>query len=231
MKLKQKWIFVLVLASCCTSVFALKVPTLEGRINDKAKIFSKKTVKEIEEKLIAHEQNTTRQFAVLTVKSLEGEPIESAAVKVANAWKLGTAKDNNGLLVLISTGDRQIRIEVGSGIEDIYTDVFTGRIIDSIITPNFKDENFDKGISDAIDALILEKYDAVEEEEIPAIVLIIAVIIVLLILAALAENGSSSGGGGFYVGSSFGGRSSGRSGSSFSGGGGGFSGGGSSGRW
>lgn len=211
------------------ALFALEMPALQGHINDHAKILSSKVAVELEEKLVAYEKLSTRQFAVLTVKTLGGEAIEDAAIKVANAWKLGTAKENNGLLLLISMGDRKIRIEVGSGIEDIYTDAFVGRIIDSIITPNFKQKNFDKGITEAIEALVLESVSSVENDNFAAILAIIVfALIIIFILGVLSDGGSSSGGFGvgYIIGSCLGGSSS---GGGYRGGGGGFSGGGSSG--
>lgn len=211
---------------------AFDVPLLKGHVNDYAKLFSLETVNQLEDKLTNYEKDNTRQFVILTTQSLDGESIESASIKVANQWKLGMAKANNGLLLFVSVKDRKIRIEVGSGIEDIYTDIFTGRIIDSIITPNFKEQKFDKGIVDAVDVLMLGTI-AVKSvsnlHDIGGVVIFIVLLILLMIIIAKIISDSDGSGGSFISGSGsiFGSSSSGGYGS----GGGRSSGGGSSGGW
>ena len=93
-------------------------------------------------------------MAVLTVPSLEGEDLEGFSIRVAEAWKIGTAENDNGAILLVSRDDREVRIEVGYGLEGKLTDLMSGRIIDQIIVPNFKAGRFDDGFLQATDAII-----------------------------------------------------------------------------
>lgn len=227
----------IVLISIAGSCYAFKVPTLTGHVNDYAHILSKEMVDELENKLQLYEKTTTRQFVVLTLDNIQGKTIEEAANLIANQAKIGEKKTDNGLLLLIAMKERKIRIEVGSGIEDEYTDVFTGRVIDDILTPYLKSGKYDKGVKEAVEALVSEiKATAPDNDGSYLFLIFVAVVIVLIILALASDEIDSGSGGGGYIGggrsrgnwsSSGGGRSSG--GSGFSGRGGGFSGGGSSG--
>jgi uncharacterized protein len=235
------------------SVFAFEVPPAHSYVNDYAKIFSNETVEEVAAKLKAYDEQTHRQFVVLTVPTIDGLTIETAAIKVANTWKLGDSDTNNGLLIMIAKKERKMRIEVGKGIEDIYTDVYVGRVIDKVLTPAFKSGKFDQGLCDAIDALVVVTDKAPEDNNdfaIKAFLVIIGIIIAYIVIRLICEDNSCGGNGsGGYSGHSYygggnsssgssssggrsGGSSGGSSGGGFSGGkGGGFSGGGSSGGW
>src|SRR5512135_2730718 len=94
---------------------AADIPFLAGRVNDTAGILSPATIRELEGMLKAHEDSTSNQVAVLTIRTLDGEPIESYSLRVAEAWKLGQKGKDNGALLLVASGDRKVRIEVGSG--------------------------------------------------------------------------------------------------------------------
>jgi uncharacterized protein len=91
---------------------------------------------------------------VLTVPSLEGEDLEGFSIRVADAWKIGTAENDNGAILLVAREDRAARIEVGYGLEGRLTDLLAGRIVDHIIVPNFKAGRFDEGFVQAVDAII-----------------------------------------------------------------------------
>ncbi len=89
---------------------------------------------------------TTAQVAVLTVPTLDGEPIESYALNVLRSWGIGSKDKNNGVLIVIATQDRQSRIEVGYGLEGALPDGLTGRIQDQTMLPFFREGQYDKGI-------------------------------------------------------------------------------------
>ncbi|WP_405380577.1 TPM domain-containing protein [Phascolarctobacterium sp.] len=101
------------------------------------------------------DKKTTAQVAVLTVKSLEGYPIEEYALEVLRQWGIGSKDKNNGVLLLISTGDRRSRIEVGYGLEGVLPDGLTGRIQDRYMIPYFKSGNYSKGILQGYKATVL----------------------------------------------------------------------------
>ena len=132
-----------------------EVPKLWGqRVHDDAKILSQATIDNLEGRLKNFEDSTTNQIAILTVSSLDGEPIETYSIRVVEEWKLGQAKTDNGILLLISTGDRKVRIEVGQGLEGVLTDALSNRIIRNEIAPNFRRGDYEAGVVAAVDAII-----------------------------------------------------------------------------
>ena len=147
---------VLFACTCLTALAALAadVPYLSGRIVDNAEILGAETKRKLTEQLKAHEAETTNQIAVLTVRSLEGESVESYAEQVFNTWKLGWKGKDNGVLVLVAPTERRMRIEVGYGLEGTLTDVAASRIVRNVMTPRFKEGNFDAGVAEGVQAVI-----------------------------------------------------------------------------
>jgi uncharacterized protein len=133
---------------------ALEPPPLTARVNDYAAILSPATRQQLENVLTDLERKESTQLAVLTITSLEGANLEEFSLKVAETWRLGQKGRDNGALLLIAKNDRKIRIEVGYGLEGLLTDLTAGRIIRDIITPRFRDGNFDLGVSDGVAAMI-----------------------------------------------------------------------------
>ncbi|MFT5699565.1 MAG: hypothetical protein ACI8ZB_002425 [Desulforhopalus sp.] len=132
----------------------LEVPDLTKRINDHAGMLGSATVSQLENVLSTLEKEESTQIAVLTINSLAGESLEGFSLKVVEKWKLGREDLDNGALLLVAKNDRKIRIEVGYGLEGVLTDLTAGRIIRNVITPNFKNGNFDQGIIDGVSAMI-----------------------------------------------------------------------------
>ncbi|MBN2160783.1 MAG: TPM domain-containing protein [Spirochaetes bacterium] len=139
---------------CAPLTAAIPVPRLEGRVTDRAGILSKATREHVGTLLKAHEDRTTNQVAVLTVPTLDGESIEEFATRVFDAWRLGQKGKDNGVLVIIASGDRRMRIEVGYGLEGALTDLKSGRIIDNIMAPRFKVNDYDGGVTGGVLAII-----------------------------------------------------------------------------
>ena len=133
---------------------ALNVPKLQGYVNDYAHMISGSTRAKLEEELKSFEQSDSIQIVILTIPSLEGESPENYSIKVVEAWKLGKARKDNGILLLVSKDDRKMRIEVGRGLEGRLTDLMAGRIIDLAIKPWFKRGNFDGGFAAGVASLI-----------------------------------------------------------------------------
>ena len=215
------------------------VPKLTSPVIDQAGLLSKKQKRIIERTLQQVHKNIGPQVQVLTLKSLEGESIEEYAIKAVDKWQLGDKEKDDGLLFLISTGDRKMRIEVGDGLEGVMTDYESHKIIQGI-TPYFKSGQFGDGIIFGVKS-ILSKI-GVNTGDIPVkrikrrkkndgaspIVTFIFFIVIFILRSRRGIFFSSGFVGGRY--GSSGGFSSG-GGSSWSGGGGSFSGGGSSGSW
>jgi uncharacterized protein len=129
------------------------VPFLSGRVVDEAALLSPEARTALEAKLATLESETQAQVAVLTVASLDGEPIEDFSHRVAETWKLGDAKRDDGVLFLVARDDRKMRIEVGYGLEPTLTDIRTRRIQDDLVRPAFRSGDYAGGIERGIDAI------------------------------------------------------------------------------
>ncbi|HEX9943219.1 MAG TPA: TPM domain-containing protein [Thermoanaerobaculia bacterium] len=133
---------------------AKDIPYLTGRVNDYANLIPPDQRQRIEAKLAQFEQQTGNQVAVLTIDSLDGEDLESYSHKVASTWALGQKGKDNGVLLLVSKGDRKMRIEVGYGLEPVLTDLQTSIIQNEVIIPHFKQGDFGGGIEAGVDAIL-----------------------------------------------------------------------------
>jgi uncharacterized membrane protein YgcG len=101
------------------------------------------------------DQKTTAQLTVVTVKSLNGAPLEEYSLKLLRDWGIGNKEKNNGVLILVSTGDRKSRVEVGYGLEGALTDSITGLIQDQYMIPYFRKGTYEEGIARGYEALAL----------------------------------------------------------------------------
>lgn len=144
----------LIAAGAAPALAARPVPSLTGRVVDGAGLLSAGTASRLERDLAALEKSDSTQMAVLTIPSLQGDNLEDYSIKVVEAWKLGQAHKDNGVLLLIARDERKVRIEVGRGLEGRLTDLVSGRIIRHEIVPRFKHGDFDGGIAAGVDALI-----------------------------------------------------------------------------
>jgi uncharacterized protein len=100
------------------------------------------------------ERTTGAEMAVVVIKSLDGLSVEEAAVKLFQLWGIGKKDKDNGLLLLWSTGDRRVRVEVGYGLEGTLPDGKVGAILDTYVIPKFKAGDFDQGLIDGVGALV-----------------------------------------------------------------------------
>lgn len=147
------WVLLLLLVAA-TAVGDVDVPYLGGYVNDTAGMLSSATVGELTGLLRDHEKATSDQVVVLTVPSLEGESIEEFAIRVVETWKLGTKKNDNGVLFLISRADRKLRIEVGDGLQGVLTDALSNQIIRHEVVPRFKEGDFNGGVKAGVQAIL-----------------------------------------------------------------------------
>lgn len=143
-----------VYAQASTDGFA-PIPELRTRVTDNALILGADAKQQLEQKLVAFEQATGGQLAVLTVKTTQPETIEQYAFRVATTWKLGGKGSDKGALLVLAMDDKKIRIEVGYGWEGALPDVTAKRIIRETIAPFFKQNQFAQGIDAAIDKIQL----------------------------------------------------------------------------
>lgn len=145
-----------VITAATTALLAAgpEIPYLTGRVVDEANILSQDSRDRLTAMLKAHEQATTNQIVVLTVPSVGDTSIEEYAVKVFETWKLGQKGRDNGVLVVVATHDRKLRIEVGYGLEATLPDGAAGDIIRTWMTPAFKAGDYDKGVEDGVAAIV-----------------------------------------------------------------------------
>ena len=135
---------------------ATAVPYLTGRVVDNAEILKPATRERVAALAKAHEDKTTDQIAVLTVTTLGGESIEEYAGRVFAAWKLGQKGKDNGVLVVVAPQEHKMRIEVGYGLEGTLPDVAASRIIRNVMTPAFRNDNFDDGVAQGVEAIVAQ---------------------------------------------------------------------------
>jgi uncharacterized protein len=131
---------------------ATSLPEHNGYINDFEGILNNKT--ELEAKVYALEQESSIEIAIVTVADFSDTTLEDYAVKLFEKWGIGKKKTDNGLLIIVSSKQRQSRIEVGYGLEGTLPDALTGRIQDEFMIPAFKNNDYSKGIADGLDQII-----------------------------------------------------------------------------
>ena len=243
----KKLYLILLLAFIFSLNYSLEVPALKGRVNDYANILISGDEANLESLLRQIEENTSSQIALLTITSLQGENLESYSLRVAEQWGLGQKDRDNGILLLVAMQEKQIRLEVGYGLEPLITDAKSGYIIREIIVPEFQKGNFYQGIASGLlitGQIINNEYEISEEElasykkqqnrsKKPQIPFGFLIFLFMIFFGGFGRRrrggllpllflGSMMGGGRSSRGGGFGG---------FSGGGGGFGGGGASGGW
>jgi uncharacterized protein len=112
------------------------------------------TVAQLNSTISDFERTTGGEMAVVVIGSLDGLSIEESAVKLFELWGIGKKSKDNGLLLLWSTGDRRVRVEVGYGLEGVLPDGKTGAILDAYVIPKFKSGEFDVGVLAGVGALL-----------------------------------------------------------------------------
>ena len=140
------------------------VPPLTGRVVDQTGTLSSSDVAALTQTLKDLEARKGSQVAVLIVPTTAPETIEQYSIRVAEAWKVGRRKIDDGALLVVAKDDHKLRIEVGYGLEGALTDVTARRIIDEIITPKFRSGDFAGGISAGIDRIV----GVIDGEPLPA---------------------------------------------------------------
>lgn len=131
-------------------------PALEltGRVVDAADLLDPATESRISEKLLQAERDYGQQLVVATTPSLNDMTIEEYSFDLATAWKIGDKNRNDGLLLLVAPEDKQLRIEVGRGLEKSFTDQFAGEVIRNVILPRMRKRDLSGGIEQGVDSLI-----------------------------------------------------------------------------
>jgi len=231
-------------------------PALTGPVVDSAHLLPADVFNSLAQKLAAYASNSGTQLVVVTVPTLNGYPIEYYGYQLGRHWGIGQKGKNNGALLIVDAGEKQVRIEAGYGLEGTLTDAQSFNIINNIMVPRFKQGDYAGGIAAGVDAILTvlgNRQQAVAQQQVRNrsgtgfLMLVIILFALLPLIAAIFSRGgrggpgkSSSGMGwlgwlalgmlsGGLGGGGFGG--GGFGGGGFSGGGGSFGGGGASGGW
>ena len=130
------------------------VPELTGRVVDRTGTLSSGDIAALSQKLSDFEKRKGSQIAVLIVPTTDPETIDQFSIRVAEAWKIGRKKVDDGAILVVAKNDHHLRIEVGYGLEGALTDVTSRRIIDEVITPKFRTGDFAGGIADGVDRIV-----------------------------------------------------------------------------
>lgn len=211
-----------------------KFPQLTGRVVDEAALLSAPVRERITGWLAEFERASKRQLVVVTVKDLQGYPIEDFGYRLGRAWGIGEKDKNTGVILLVAPKEREVRIEVGYGLEGDLTDAISRAIIEQDILPAFRNGDYEQGIINGTAAILkvlgwegdtpgVTRVAPGDAQELPPIPLVI--LIILCVIFRFGRGGFIGGRHGRGV---WGSRSR---GGGFSGRGGSFGGGGASGRW
>ncbi len=202
-------------------------PALTGRVVDQTGLLSAATQAQLTQQLAAFENSTSNQIVVAVINDLQDLPIEDYGYQLGRAWGIGQKDKDNGAILLVAPQARQVRIEVGYGLEGTLTDVLSHDIIQTRILPYFKQQQFEQGVIAGTQAILQvlggDYVAAPPAQRRPSQRLPWWIIFFLPLLFFGRRHGflylpSGGGRGGF-------------GGGGFSGGGGGFGGGGASGNW
>jgi uncharacterized protein len=241
--MKKILLFLLVFAFLGAGAQNIPAPPNPPRlVNDFANAMTADQRQELENKLVAYDDSTSIQIAVITIQTTGDYAIDDYALKFLRDWKVGNKKTNNGLVILAAIQDHKVYIATGYGMEGVLPDITSKEIIENEIVPNFRQNNYYRGFDLATDAIIQAsrgEYKAPEgynqrKQKGSGGGNIIGVIIFFVIIFLLISRGGGRGGGGgmfsrsgvlpFIIGNMIGNAS--RGGWSGGGGGGGWSGGG-----
>ena len=164
MKAARATLLALMLCWAFAALADVAVPPLTGRVVDKTATLSSSDIASLDQTLKDFEARKGSQVAVLIVPTTQPETIEQYSLRVAEAWKIGRKKIDDGAILVVAKDDRKLRIEVGYGLEGALTDVTAKRIIDEVITPKFRNSDFGGGISDGVSRMLR----VIDGESLPA---------------------------------------------------------------
>src|SRR5947208_8725956 len=154
MRLRRLLVLALLLCAAVVAQAALPIPKAPGgRINDYAGVLSAEDRARLEDKVRAREQGSSNQVVVAIFRSLQGESLEDYSIRLAQAWRIGQKWLDNGVIFLVVTEDRKMRLEVGYGLESKLTDAISGQILRQAVAPRFREGKIADGIAAGLDAI------------------------------------------------------------------------------
>lgn len=182
----------------------LPKPNPPHLVNDAAGVLSPEQVEILERKLVALDDSTSNQIAVVLIKTLGDYAVEDYAVKLFREWGIGNKKTNNGVLIIAAIDDRKVWIEVGYGLEGAIPDVTASSIYRNELVPEFRQQNYYRGIDNAINALAkaaVGEYKVKKERKEnngkggSSIITFLFILFAVIMLLSRGGRGGSGGGG------------------------------------
>jgi len=141
----------------CTFAFGQDFPERPSPprlVNDFANILGEREESALEKKLVFYSDSTSTQIVVVTIKSLEGNEIGDYSFRLAEKWGIGQKGKDNGVLILVALADKKMFIATGYGMEGVLPDAIAKRIVENYLKPNFRNNNYYKGIDEATSVII-----------------------------------------------------------------------------
>lgn len=180
-----------------------KRPVPPKLVNDIADVLTPEQEQTLENKLVAYDDSTSNQVAVVLVSTLNDYPIEEYSLRLFREWGIGNKNTNNGVLIIAAINDRKIRIEPGYGLEGAIPDITANMIITNDIAPAFREERYYDGLNAASNSIIAAaagEYQAPQgygnrgegKRKIPVGMIILGIILLLIF-----SRRNRGGGGGF----------------------------------
>ncbi|MEI6597022.1 MAG: TPM domain-containing protein, partial [bacterium] len=150
----KKIIIILLLFFACPALAYYNPGVPSGFVNDYSGTLTIEQKQTLENKITQFSQETSNEISVVLISSLKEDTIENFAIKLFEDWKIGKKGKDNGVLVLVAKDDRQMRIEVGYGLEGALTDAQSNWIINQVMKPAFKNNDFYGGLDKAVDQVM-----------------------------------------------------------------------------
>lgn len=173
----------------------------EGLVIDEAKILSPSEEQALDKMLVAYGKETSTQITVVTVKSLGGYEIADYAFELGEEWGVGQREKDNGVVILVAPNDRKAFIATGYGLEDRLPDAYAKRIIEKVMLPHFRNDNYFKGIQSSVREIkntlmgVFSADDMEQDFRFPWEILIMLALFVLFIYIMNKRGGGNKGNG------------------------------------
>lgn len=203
--MKKVFLFLSLIFSVCayaqTDVVPKKPSLAEGLVLDQTNTLTPEQQSALRDKLLAYDRSTSNQIAIVIIPALKGNSIEDVGLQILRTWGVGGQADkDNGVVLLVAKNDRKVRVEVGYGLEGAVTDYVSSSIIQNNIQPNFREGNYYRGLTEAVDEIIKAaegRYTAPEgygkKKGIKSWQVILVAIIVWMIIGAIGRGGRGGG--------------------------------------
>jgi uncharacterized protein len=144
----------LLLAGPAPAYAEVAVPPLKAHVTDLTGTLSASQLGVLDSRLSGFERNKGSQIAVLILPSTQPETIEQYSIRVADAWRIGRARVDDGVILIVAKNDRKLRLEVGRGLEGAIPDAVAKRVVSDVIAPHFRTGDFYGGIAAGTEALM-----------------------------------------------------------------------------